>query len=142
MSKTPRSNIEKIGIAFASTAAAAGAVVGLSHNTAPPKASRPADAVALAGHGSKEYSETVRSGSSLWAIGAAALKAEGIPATDANVNNAKITLEDASGTASNAGNVEVGQNFNFDTTHPVIHPEYLKAVGAEPLLPVNNKQNS
>lgn len=129
---------EKIGVAFGATAAAAGSVFGLTKTT-PSAESNPVNAVALAGKGITEYSETVLPGSSAWAIGIAACKAEDIPATDTNVDAAKQTIVYASGTESNGGYLQAGQNFNFDVTHPVIHPEDLKAVGAEAPLPKNNQ---
>jgi len=144
LEKSRRSRIENAGLALAAGSMALGAAVIVGgHETAPPKLKASVDAIALAGKGIKnvKVSETVQAGSNLWNIGAATLRAEGIPANDANTNATKVTLEYASNTSMNAGNVEAGQNFSFDPTHPIIHPEDLRAVGASIKVSPNNNQS-
>jgi hypothetical protein len=129
LEKSRRSRIENAGLALAAGSMALGAAVIVGgHETAPPKLKA-------------SVSETVQAGSNLWNIGAATLRAEGIPANDANTNATKVTLEYASNTSMNAGNVEAGQNFSFDPTHPIIHPEDLRAVGASIKVSPNNNQS-
>jgi len=140
MSKHEKTIIKKIGIGLTAGAIATGAYVGLSAETPPPKITHTIDAVTPNNKEGVDFIDAkVLPGSTLWNIGATVLRAEGVPATTANISATAYTLEQPSGTASNAGHVQAGQEFQFGTTRKIANLAELKTSNSDLQEVSNNK---
>ncbi|HUD07932.1 MAG TPA: hypothetical protein VMQ52_02550 [Candidatus Saccharimonadales bacterium] len=140
MSNQKKSLIEKVGIGLTVTALSAGTYVGLSAETPAPRVTHTIDAATrYSKEGVDLVDVKVLPGSTLWNIGAAVLRAEGVPATTANINATAHTLEYPSGTAANAGYVQAGQEFRFGTTRQISKLAELKTSSSDLQEVSNNK---